>query len=130
MHIVKAGETPVWGMGAVHRWVALLDAAEASMSSASPHDQAAQRSASRQIDALFRYEHQLTPVARRRARELVWRRDRPHTPLPPIRGEWEACRCGVCAYERRTGKLSVLRRGACGRDRRVIASTAVDRQAV
>jgi hypothetical protein len=88
----------------------LLDAAEVAIRSASPHDPVGQRNAGRKLDALFAYEHEMSPVARRRAREAVWQRDRPHEPLPPIRGEWEACRCRICRYERGTGLPSAARR--------------------
>ena len=110
MHV--AGETPVWGPGAIRRWVGLLDAAEAALARVSPHDPFGQRTAGRQLDSLFVYEHQMTPHARRRAREYVWRRDRADTPLPEEgrRAEWEACRCRVCRYERRSGIPSVVRR--------------------
>jgi hypothetical protein len=76
-------ETPVRRrQGAVRMWVALLDAAESAMSVGSPHDPTAQRTASKRFDALFLYEHQMTPRARRRAREYVWRRDHPGQQLP------------------------------------------------
>ncbi len=113
MRVVMAGETPVWGRGAVQRWIALLDAAEAALRAVSPHAPLGQRTAGRTIDALFAYEHQMTPLARRRAREQVWQRDRPSEPLPPIRGEWEACRCTACRYEQRTGQPSARRRIEC-----------------
>ena len=116
VRIFQAGETPVWGVGAVQRWVGLLDAAEQAMYSASTNDPTGQRSAGRVIEALFAYEHEMTPLARRHAREHVWRRDRPDEPLPASRAEWEACRCRICRYERRLGEVSVGRRAAAKAD--------------
>jgi hypothetical protein len=103
-------ETPIWGNGAVCRWVQLLDRAESLMRDADPNDPFAQRTAARAITSLFLYEHQMTARARRRAREEVWRRDRPNEPLPQVsvRQEWEVCRCRTCLVERVLGRPSVV----------------------
>jgi hypothetical protein len=90
------------GAGGIRSWVALLDRAETLMAEVRPHDASVQRQASKAIDSLFRFEHQLAPGARRKAREYVWRRDRPNEPLPQeaLRAEWEQCRCPHCRYTR------------------------------
>jgi hypothetical protein len=74
-----------------------------------PNDPFAQRTAARAITSLFLYEHQMSGQARRRAREYVWRRDRPDIPLPEasVRREWERCRCRTCFVERTLGRPSV-----------------------
>ena len=78
----SSGGTPRVGPGAVQRWVDLLDAAERGLCWADPHDANAQRTAGRRIESLFLYEHQMTPPARRRARETVWSRHHPGQYLP------------------------------------------------
>ena len=99
---MRADATLTGGVGGMRTWVALLDRAEALMAEVHPHDASVQRRASNALDSLFRFEHQLAPRARRRAREYVWRRDRPHEPLPEeaLRVEWEQCRCPHCRYAR------------------------------
>jgi len=83
LHMRAAGETSMEGMGTIRRWVVLLDAAEAAMADPSRADPCVQRKAGRLLDALFLYEHQMAPRARRRAREYVWRREHPGQALPP-----------------------------------------------
>ncbi len=110
MVIAMYGDTPTWGNGAVRRWVALLDRAEALMREADPDTAFAQRPASQAIASLFLYEHQMTGLARRRAREYVWRRDRPDKPLPDmaVRQVWEHCLCRNCLVERVLGRPSTV----------------------
>jgi hypothetical protein len=105
-----SGETPTRGTGAIRRWVDLLDRAEALIGDADPEDPFAQRTAGRALASLFLYEHLMTPRARRRAREYVWRRDRRDQPLPEwtSRQEWGRCRCRRCVLERVLGRLSVI----------------------
>jgi hypothetical protein len=105
------------GAGAVRRWLALYDRATWLMGEPDPHDPRPQRTASKAIDSLFRYEHQMTPRARRNAREALWQRDRPGEPLPTTvphathkgpagchctqcRAGWERCRCTACRLAR------------------------------
>lgn len=90
---------PVRGMAA--DWVRQLDRAEAAMYGADPNDPYAQRNASRLLTSLFALEHQMTPTARRQAREHVWLRDKAQ-PLPDedTRSEWEHCCCNRCRLER------------------------------
>lgn len=116
-------ETPVDGPRAVQHWIALLDRAEALMAGPDPTDPGdpnPQRTASKALDSLVLYEHQLAPSARRQAREQVWLRDHPGRCLPttaahapnvrpdePLclcllcREEWEQCRCNACRLARR-----------------------------
>jgi len=107
-------QAPQDGSGAVRRWIALLDAAEAAIYRVDPADPVAQRSAGRRIESLFLFEHQMTPEARRLAREAVWRRDHPSVSLPgrlhlptvapaepgcvcaTCRLRWERCNCRAC----------------------------------
>jgi hypothetical protein len=102
------------GAGAVRRWIALLDAAEAAIYEVDPANPVAQRSAGKRIESLFLFEHQMTPEARRLAREAVWRRDNPGKSLPArlhlptvapaepgcvcatCRVRWERCACRAC----------------------------------
>ena len=110
MVVAMYDDTPTWGNGAVRRWVALLDRAEALMRDADPDTPFAQRPASQAIASLFLYEHQMTGRARRRAREYVWRRDRPDVPLPDmtVRQVWEHCLCRNCLVERVLGRPSTV----------------------
>jgi hypothetical protein len=105
---------PQGGPGANRRWIALLDAAETAIYQVDPADPVAQWSAGRRIESLFVFEHQMTPEARRLAREAVWRRDHPGKSLPgrlhlptvappepgcvcvTCRMRWERCNCRVC----------------------------------
>jgi hypothetical protein len=105
-----SGETPIWGTGAVRRWVDLLDRAEALIGDADHENRFAQRTAARALASLFLYEHQMTPHARRRAREYVWRRDHSSQSLPawPSRQEWERCRCRRCLLARTLGRSSAI----------------------
>lgn len=82
-------------------WVRQLDRAEAAIAAATPHDEYAQRNASKLIDSLFAYEHQMPDTQRRKAREYVWLRDKTE-PLPSEeeRVEWELCRCRRCKASR------------------------------
>ncbi len=95
------GETPTDGTEAVIIWVALLDRAETAMQSGDLDDPYVQRNASRLLDSMYLYEHQMTPEARRLAREFVWLRDHDE-PLPPVaeRVHWERCLCRGCLVER------------------------------
>jgi len=108
VHLVS--ETPVEGPGAIARWVALLDRAEALQQEHDadhPHP-THQRQVARAIDSLFLYEHQMLPAARREAREYLWQRDRAE-PLPPpeVHAEWEWCRCRRCLLARISQRPSV-----------------------
>lgn len=102
------GDTPTDGTEAITTWVALLDRAEAAMSSGDLDDPFAQRNASRLLDSMYLYEHQMTPEARRLAREFVWLRDHDE-PLPPAaeRRHWEQCLCRGCLVERVLHRPSV-----------------------
>jgi len=102
------------GSGAVRRWISLLDAAETAIYQVDSADPVAQRTASRRIESLVLFEHQMTPEARRLAREVVWRRDHPGKALPgrlhlptvapaepgcvcaTCRVRWERCNCRAC----------------------------------
>ncbi len=134
----SSGGTPRVGPGAVQRWVDLLDAAERGLCWADPHDANAQRTAGRRIESLFLYEHQMTPPARRRARETVWNRHHPGQNLPEAlhapdelapapgcvcancRRRWEQCSCRSCRRARlfrrpaMTAPRAPLRRLASG----------------
>jgi hypothetical protein len=107
--VAMPGETPIWGTGAIRRWVDLLDRAEALIGDADHENPLAQRIAGRALASLFLYEHQMTPRARR-ACEYVWRRDRCGQLLPEwlSRQEWERCRCRRCLLERTHGRSSVI----------------------
>lgn len=96
------GETPVLGVGAVARWLALHDRAAALRAGVASGDVCAAFQARRAIRSLFLYEHQLTGRTRRQARTALWRRDRAARPLPPFaeRARWAACRCPRCQAER------------------------------
>jgi hypothetical protein len=107
-------------------WMDLLAAAEIAIQQADPSDPCAQRNASRRLDSLLRYEHQMTPQARRLAREMVWRWDHPGETLPAAlhssdgappdpccvcatcRIRWEQCQCRACRYLRQTGRRSAI----------------------
>ena len=86
------------GPGAVRRWIALLDAAETAIYQVDPADPVAQRTAGRRIESLFLFEHQMTPEARRLAREAVWRRDHPGKSLarPTASADCDASRTWLC----------------------------------
>ena len=84
-------------------WLALYDAAELMYRAAhrgDPHADARFDIASR---VLRRYEHTLTPLQRRQAREWRWLRDAVE-PLPPleVRLGWGDCTCQICQRERQT----------------------------
>lgn len=122
----RTAETPIDGPRAVQHWIALLDRAEALMAgpdATSPSDPNPQRTASKALDSLVLYEHQMTPTARRQAREQVWLRDHPGQQLPAVathppdkrpeeplclcslcREEWELCRCNTCRLARRAAQ--------------------------
>jgi hypothetical protein len=97
-------ETPVEGLGAAARWIALLDRAEQLQQEgldSEPVHPTLQRQIARAIDSLFLYEHQMLPAARRQAREYLWQRDRTEAlPPPQNRAEWERCRCRTCLLAR------------------------------
>ena len=97
-----SGETPTDGTLAIATWVALLDRAEAAMDASADDAQYSQRTASRYLDSLYLYEHQMTPLARRLAREYVWLRDRDEPlPLDAERlATWERCQCRRCCIGR------------------------------
>lgn len=119
----RTAETPIDGPRAVQQWIDLLDRAEALMTGLNPDnpgDPNPQRTASKAFDSLVLYEHQMTPTARRQAREQVWLRDHPGQQLPAVathppakrpdvplclcslcREEWELCRCNTCRLTRR-----------------------------
>jgi hypothetical protein len=103
-------ETPTDGTEAVECWVGLLDRAESLMGAVDWDNPYVQRTARRALDSLYRYEHEMTPTARRLAREFVWLRDR-DAPLPPAeeRVGWERCRCRACMVERILGQPSIAR---------------------
>ncbi len=108
------GDTPTDGTEAISTWVALLDRAETAMQSGDLDDPFAQRTASRLLDSVYLYEHQMSPEARRLAREFVWLRDHDE-PLPPAseRLHWERCLCRGCFVARvlhRPSVDTVLRR--------------------
>jgi hypothetical protein len=100
--------TPTDGTEAVACWVGLLDRAEALMATVDRDNPAVQRTASRALDSLYRYEHEMTPTARWLAREFVWLRDRDE-PLPPEeeRERWRRCLCRACRVERALGRPSI-----------------------
>ena len=93
-------ETPVDGPGAVENWLGLVDHAQALQAqalAASPLHPVLERTARRALRSVLLYEHQITPRARRQARQTLWRRQ--HTgPLPPIEVllKWEQCHCLPC----------------------------------
>jgi phytoene dehydrogenase-like protein len=91
------GETPTEGAGAEARWVALYDRACELRAALRPGDGVGERQARRAIRSLFLYEHQLTPKTRRKARTLLWRRDRAEG-LPAFAelARWARCRCARC----------------------------------
>lgn len=93
--------TPEAGTGAVNRWIALLDQAEHLRAIADPHSPMGLRQASRAIDSLFAYEHQLIPTSRRAAREKLWRRGHVGQDFPATYPDWHLCRCRQCLFERR-----------------------------
>jgi hypothetical protein len=94
------GETPIEGEGAVARWLALHDRARDLRAALAlcPGDGVGTRQAQRAIRSLFLYEHQLTPKTRRRARTLLWLRERSDEALPGFaeRTRWTRCRCAHC----------------------------------
>lgn len=91
-------DTPDMGRGAIARWLALFD--QAARLQAGGYDRPdTSRAVARAIDSLFAYEHQITPDARRIARETLWRRERSSS-LPPDRSWWAECRCRACALDR------------------------------
>jgi hypothetical protein len=93
----NAGETPVEGAKAVTRWVALHDCASEQRAGLRSGDVVGARQVARAVRSLFLYEHQLTAKTRRRARTILWQRDR-RGPLPAFveRARWAACRCPRC----------------------------------
>lgn len=102
------GNPPTDGTEAITTWVALLDRAETAMQSGDQDDLYVQRTASRLLDSVYLYEHQMLPEARRLAREFVWLRDHDE-PLPPAseRRHWERCLCCGCLVERVLHRPSV-----------------------
>lgn len=111
---LHTGATPTDGTDAITTWVALLDRAEVAMHSGDLDDPCVQRNASRLLDSVYLYEHQMAPAARRLAREFVWVRDHDEPlPLPTERLHWERCLCRGCLVERllhRPSVEAVLRR--------------------
>jgi len=107
------GETPVEGEGATARWAALHDRARDLRAALRPGDVVGERQARRAVRSLFLYEHQLTPRARRRARTLLWARDRPGE-APPFaeRVRWARCRCAGCTRPQGAA-ASMTRAGIC-----------------
>lgn len=107
-HRPKRQTTPTDGTEAIVTWLALLDWAEAAMQSGDLDDPYVQRTASRLLDSVYLYEHQMTAEARRLAREFVWLRDH-NEPLPPAaeRLYWERCLCRSCLVERVLHRPSV-----------------------
>ncbi len=104
----KRQMTPTDGTEAIATWAALLDRAETAMQSGDLDDPYAQRTASRLLDSVYLFEHQMSPEARRLAREFVWLRDHDE-PLPPVaeRLHWERCLCRGCLVERVLHRPSV-----------------------
>lgn len=93
--------------GAIARWIALFDQAERLHASLEAYweDPVASRRVGQAIASLFLFEHTMTPLERRQARERLWRRDKSE-PLPDAtrRQEWEHCRCRSCQLERRLAR--------------------------
>ena len=83
------------------QWIVLLDAAEALRRAPSAYQPATRDQVSRAITTLLTYEHTLSPVMRRLARERLWRRDRAE-PLPDLaeRERWDRCDCVPCQRQR------------------------------
>jgi hypothetical protein len=97
-------ETPIDGPGAVAYWLGLVDRAQALQAQAldaNPLHPVLERTARRALRSVLLYEHQITPRARRQARQTLWRRQ--HTgPLPPLEVllKWERCQCLPCQQAR------------------------------
>jgi len=93
-------ETPVDGPGAVENWLGLVVHAQVLQAQAlavNPLHPVLERTARRALRSVLLYEHQITPRARRQARQTLWRRQ--HTgPLPALEvlPKWERCQCPQC----------------------------------
>ena len=96
------GETPVEGVGARARWIALHDRAVALRAVLQPGDIVGERQVRRALRSVLLYEHQLSGQTRRQARTDLWRRDRSDKPLPPFveRVRWARCGCAQCSSGR------------------------------
>lgn len=97
-------ETPADGPGAAENWLGLVDHAQALQAqapAAQPLHPVLEHQARRALRSVLLYEHQITPRARRQARQALWRRQ--HTgPLPPLEVllTWERCQCLPCQRAR------------------------------
>lgn len=91
------GETPIFGEGAVARWVALHDCARDLRAALQPGDCVGERQVQRAIRSLFLYEHIITPKTRWQARVRLWERDRLKS-LPSFveQRRWTQCHCRRC----------------------------------
>jgi hypothetical protein len=99
--------TPLDAPGAVAYWLGLVDRAQALQAqalAANPLHPVLERTARRALRSVLLYEHQITPRARRQARQTLWRRQ--HTgPLPSLEVllRWEQCQCLPCRQARALG---------------------------
>jgi hypothetical protein len=93
----QLGETPIFGEGAVVRWVALHDRACDLRVELRPGDSVGERQVQRAIRSLLLYEHVVTPKTRWQARVRLWERDRLES-LPPFveQRRWTQCHCWRC----------------------------------
>jgi hypothetical protein len=97
-------ETPLDGPGAVANWLGLVDHAQALQAEAlAPKllHPVLEQQARRALRSVLLYEHQITPRARRQARQSLWRRQ-DTGPLPPLEVllKWERCQCLPCQQAR------------------------------
>jgi hypothetical protein len=97
-------ETPLDGPGALEDWLGLVDHAQALQAqalAATPVHPVLERTARRALRSVLLYEHQITPRARRQARQALWRRQ--HTgslPSLEVLLKWEQCQCLPCQQAR------------------------------
>jgi hypothetical protein len=97
-------ETPLDGPGAVTNWLGLVDHAQtvqAQALAASPLHPVLERQVCRALGSVLLYEHQITPRARRQARQTLWRRQHAGPlPLLEVLLKWEKCQCLPCQHAR------------------------------
>jgi hypothetical protein len=91
------GDTPIFGDGAIARWIGLHDRACEMYAALRPGDSVGERQVQRVIRSLFLYEHLITPKTRWQARVRLWERDKSEQ-LPPFveQRRWTQCRCSRC----------------------------------